>query len=1210
MTVHMTRRMRLLSYKNKSSLFSNMLFALAELVTGIVTNQDIFYPKLILDDLDGATGNAALTYGRTNVYKEVGSKIQVNVKGNWVDCFDKPTAGAWDVEDIDEQKTVLINYRETTPGEKAESIYTANDMLIFQMTRYVKTESGCTVDYVDEYQITEAKFDCTVKKSNIPSFDSKFSGITIKDVGIGMTDDNVGALFYGDITNGANQYRIMGTVRLTDPVQDGSCYGVAQTNTDKIIAMPGGYYEFRLFDKSNRKIELINMHPAFSSVGWQNFGSDPIKNGDSLDGLTNCVVPGIADGDDFKDFGTSMDAGNQYEGFVASKDKYTYISGTDTNCVSKSTPLPNIVLAYGQQAVTYDPIDKKVKFHYAKNKYDSDTLIFEPYLGFSVDSENDFDVYSIQNKIVFALKVGTRVRIYHFIAIEPLPTVVGGDYLYNSTLKKYSIVSSFPSNTALVPMYDTTLGLAITTTFSATYLQFRIVNSVYSFDLTLDIKPVNLLAADPKYTAINSLNSNNLTATVKGSTRQVEFKLSSANYLALSDYYGKSASVYFPTCDPGACSFKDSSLLCALPEDYSKVEYTGSVNINIGGGDIIKNVPMTINAGEKMRVIIAQVSAPCNAQGKDCEITINGENLGTLETSQYNPANLPPSLSNLAPSLDDFVFDYGFSGGFEEVPVFDDSMPFDPNFDYSGGEMPDYPSDMPGSPSDMPGSPSDTPSNVPSESPSESPSNTPTPVESPSDTPTPSPEEPLLQKRTMKRKLVKRAVDPYFTAASIDCGRLKELTIKSTNGSLYTAYDPLKPAIMIANGIEWKNDEIKFKVDEHLTHGNITLKVGTDTIIVAISNPTIRYDGIEDTKLIDDKYSLVSISMEGFYTDKTCIIKDKKNPKNCKTAKWSAAKDPIAGITVVNAPSAKDTDRFPTDPIQLKIAKDFSTVGDAKVPYTIIFQSFDSAGKLELAQSDAATINLNITNTFDPFIMSTNGFLNTTIKHDEIFKNDTSQIAFTFLPNIGNAGDGIGEIGVSDPDGKYGVSPALLVSVITPPKIGYLAVRRVNSTAKTDKSTPMNYTVGTPVTPGDGFSGTYIQWNYDGTYTNVLNGSHFPLSYELNVTLLRKSLNATEKMWQTVKIQMDVKCINKKFINTWGGVYQDANNVTRLDLCAKCLDNGRCFADPKDVPLGIDGTYPLRYTNGSMAFTACSPLDACNGSDKCNEGYTGNLLFI
>eukprot|EP00834_Sanchytrium_tribonematis_P005506 NODE_338_length_9271_cov_0.444178.p1 type:complete len:1301 gc:universal NODE_338_length_9271_cov_0.444178:380-4282(+) len=1280
-----------------------MFIAHLALVSAVPT-QNLFVPTTLMDDADIGTGQ--IIFSQTHAYKVAAGKIQVDFNNNWVNCMDVPASGQWSVQDVDETHVVIVNYKISDSADKT-MLLDNNSKRMLYVHRYVKSATGCTLDVGDPVYGGPAEYFCSVNSENIVhvgAYGVEFPDVDANIKKVDIIVDGSNAYVYADEAgNSGKQLRLFMMLELLNPTFHGTCYAQYDDNIDKKVFLSTDAYQWRLYDSTNQRIQVIKWFGAFWDRSWRGFGLQALSKITTADDVgTQCSFSSSIGNVNSVSSSVQTDWIYGAESFFATDSQVLWGEdlGTTGSCevTYKATQLANAIYFSGQHAVTYDQVNKIVKVYFVDGPFSNSNLNFQAYVTYDnviyadiSGSRNSFSLFVMQNN---GALISAKVHKYAPIKAADPAAYWAQFYLPNQddvqvVNGQYEITSSNPWLYNVVPNVAS-VGLTLTPSLdSGSNLKITITSG--SFSYVFQVGQATPLTQIQEYTNLMALKAADITTTlVQGGAPTVEFKFSTkAQYELITKFFNKPYQVQFPTCQVTDCTPSDSGtkFICKLPQDYSSSEYNGNLTINIGSGDIKKNISLTLNKGVKPKYFYSV--ADCSA-GKTCDVTIYGDNMGVFDTSVFSTANLPAAAQALLDTASD-----PFAGLSIPADVFDDFSFYDPTMMGTDPSMCDPMMGCgtgTGSGSDMgtgmgsgsgysinpvtgrqinpftgydinPSTGNDinpttgrdidfmtgrdiNPSTLHDINPitgndinpltgydidpitgqdiipsGGNPDNTPSNVTVPM--------KMKWQKRSVpESRIQKRAVTfDWNSLPDPECHRPKRLVFTALNGTTYDAMKDKKE--MAANGLSWDKTVIKVTVDAAFVNMPVSIINGDDTVKVPIGNPVINVNIMEDQNLSPNaSYWYYNVTLDGWTVDRNCkknttyttttkLVNGKNvtktspttvNPKNCMTVQWLT--QPMSGGFKVANPMKNNTDyRFADDPIVLQIAKDFMTLEQpATMKFSIIYVSYDENRKLDKTDTIDANINLNVTNTFDPFRLTTSGFLNTTVKHSELYRNDTASIQLTQFAYLGNAPAGVGEIGIDNPDSGFGIQPIVSVKVLQGPPVGYLLFSGSLPTGQINGTLKENQTITTNA--GNDTIPTILTWNYNNTYEKVLKASDFPLRYVLNVSLaITKSQKLTVGNWQKVIIQMDLKCINKKFANNWGGTYDDENGVKHMDLCLPCIANGRCFADPKDMPVGADGTYPFFYANQSFAFVTCTPVDGCNGTPQCNDGYRNLNLF-
>ena len=238
-------------------------------------------------------------------------------------------------------------------------------------------------------------------------------------------------MFAADFNNqgGAGSYRLLGKIDLTDSIKNGVC--MAQKTTDitpSVYIQRDSGYDFRMYHSDTGLVELINLHPAFSTIGWQSFGYSSIVTASTIEGLTNCLLPNSGN---INSLVGSLDNLNQYEFMVTKNGLLYYVSGIDTNCIVRTRLIPKIQFAYGQFMLTFDEIAKTSTVHYANSLYDSDDIVYKPYIVYN----NVLESYAyVSNGKVILYMYADSMKVYkEFDFIKPKMATANGDFALSSS---------------------------------------------------------------------------------------------------------------------------------------------------------------------------------------------------------------------------------------------------------------------------------------------------------------------------------------------------------------------------------------------------------------------------------------------------------------------------------------------------------------------------------------------------------------------------------------------------------------------------------------------------------------------------------------------------------------------------------------------------------------------------------------------------------
>eukprot|EP00835_Amoeboradix_gromovi_P006951 NODE_956_length_2771_cov_0.098054.p1 type:complete len:548 gc:universal NODE_956_length_2771_cov_0.098054:2665-1022(-) len=415
----------LVLYKEETPSFL-MFIALLSLAVAATDIQNIYIPNTVFED--ASTGSGFIV-GQNHVYQVVGSKVQFNYNGNWVDCMDKPSGTAWTIEDVHKDRVLIVEYRAATTAEKAS--YMAANRAMIDIKRYVKSSSGCTIDQADNQG---AEFKCAVTTYNVANMDTDFpmDSTTFQKVAIAPSADGADLYVVADMKTNTKELRIFSKIDLSSPADDGTCIGQMQSSTEKIVYFADDKFKFRTYDPATKIIEEIYLHVVFSSVGWHNFGSNHFPDAAiTLPSYQACTL-NLPGDPAILDISGSIGLNNQYTNFIAAKDLAVFLTetgdGSSNNCDSfvRKTTLTNIVYFRGQQAITYDAATKVMDVYYTKSPYDTDNLSFTKYITYA-DVESNYAVKSASGKILLFIQQVQRFRLLEFtesteVASENIPT--------------------------------------------------------------------------------------------------------------------------------------------------------------------------------------------------------------------------------------------------------------------------------------------------------------------------------------------------------------------------------------------------------------------------------------------------------------------------------------------------------------------------------------------------------------------------------------------------------------------------------------------------------------------------------------------------------------------------------------------------------------------------------------------------------------------
>ena len=635
---------------------------------GIVVSSGIFLPNTMVDIYEPDYIN--VVYGKMNAYKTVNSKIQIYFNNNWIDCFDKPTDGVWTVADIDESKVIFVNYRKNFPGETNGQARTVIDTF-----RFIKSKSGCILDTANANG-DPANFPCAVLISNFANFDNVYpqADTTLIKVVAHIKPDAQEVYVYADLKTPSNELRIFAAIDLTDPTYNSICSGQYQSNIQSKVFMTDDFYPFRVFDMSNDNYAEITGHKAYtSSNGFSSFGAGLMQPIAYTLGFTGCQfgtgsgsVP-YSTGTILNIAGSVVPKNNQFESFFVGKDSIYYLNYPWSNdCATYAVyhSFPNAIFFQGQHLVTFDNATKLVGVHYSTVQYSGSGLDFTMFIKYANVSEVRVD--TMPGKFILYLRQGTRIRMQQFsqIIVDSLSSPVGGDVQYDPVGNVFLTLQNNPNYAWIMPIYTNDTGLGVSIVKSGGSLKYSITNPDLSFTKSLTIGPEVTLSANSLYQIINNVSYANTSIDIIANTVDIGF--SSAQYLAMTKFYNKTAIFTFSTCAVGACSLlpSKSSIKCQIPRDYASSNANGTLTIAIG--DIIKIITVVLN-----RSPTTVDSAYISCQNVLCDVSIYGTNLGYLDTRMYKLSTFTPELNSWynGNALSDPYFSSGQCSSYKSVNI-------------------------------------------------------------------------------------------------------------------------------------------------------------------------------------------------------------------------------------------------------------------------------------------------------------------------------------------------------------------------------------------------------------------------------------------------------------------------------------------------------------------------------------------------------------
>ena len=625
-------------------------------IVSAVKFREIYVPHRVLDESSSQINLSQMIVGKFNTYRDSGGVIEVLADDGWQYCMETPS-GTWNIEDVDSTHVNIVSF-----GSSDRGGYYRTRIVINQ---YIRDSWGCYQGFLSHYSLTECS--CDLSTWNVHNFDVNFpqNGLEYKNVGLSSNSDSNEIFVYSDLKSTSTNQEMRLFTRISINAGDYTCSGQMENSINKIVAFGGESHSFRTFDLSTKLFNVFSIDPDFSAVGMtgaSDYGANlmpPTQTSSScsLSGISvNKIVPNI-------------DVSNPFESFISTTSSIIYLRSISVNtCNYTQTNLSNIVFFQGQQAISYDNQSQQLSLLYTSKLYNSTQLDFKVYTIYEMVSE--YKISSTNDQITLLLHVGNTIKIVKLRSILPseFGTIYIDKYKIDYSSQIYQELSTKPNVDALIPEYDGFSGLNITVIKNGNgKLAYHVVNTNVNFVEDVFFGTVLPVTADPQYQVIQSISQNDIQTVISiyKYESNVKFTFNEEQFWAITQFNDRSFYASFPICSDGTCIVdEDYTLTCDLPYDYAITEFKGTLEITIGDADVVKSIPITLNAGVKFKVFSANVTADCDENGSGCRITIFGANFGDLSVFDfsdfdqiYNYTNpfIDPSYNYTDPYYDPFA---------------------------------------------------------------------------------------------------------------------------------------------------------------------------------------------------------------------------------------------------------------------------------------------------------------------------------------------------------------------------------------------------------------------------------------------------------------------------------------------------------------------------------------------------------------------------